>query len=117
MTPEEAWSHIKPNVSSFRVFGSKTYAFLPDAQRKAMEQKSRPLIFVGYCKDVKAYRLFDLDSREVLFWQDVQFDESPPVVHSSPLKTPLAPTTPLSFLDGLMDDEDDDHGDPHLPPP
>ena len=71
MTHEEDWSHVKPNVSSFKVFGSTTYAFVPNAQRKAMEWKSRPLIFVGYYEDVKAYRLFDPDSREVLFWEDV----------------------------------------------
>ena len=46
-------------------------------------------MFVGYCKDVKAYRLFDPDSREVLFQRDVQFDESLPVVTT----LPLAPTS------------------------
>ena len=79
-------------------------------QRKSTEWKSRPLIFVSYCEDVKAYRLFDLDSREVLFQQDVQFDESPLVVHSLPPTPPSSPTTPSSFLDGFTDDEDKDQG-------
>lgn len=39
MTPEEAWSHVKPDVSLFKVFGSIAYAFVLDAQRKAMEHK------------------------------------------------------------------------------
>lgn len=32
-----------------------------------MEQKSQHLIFVGYIKNVKAYSLFDPNSREVYF--------------------------------------------------
>lgn len=40
MTPEEAWSHDKPDVSFFWVFGSEAWAFIPDAQRKSMERKS-----------------------------------------------------------------------------
>lgn len=31
-----------------------------------MERKRRPLIFVGYSEDVKAYRLFDPDSRDLV---------------------------------------------------
>ena len=116
-TPKEAWSHVKPDVSTFRVFGSTTYAFVPDAQRKAMERKSQPLIFVGYCENVKAYRLFDPDSREVLFRRDVQFDESPPAVHSSPPVPSSPSTTPSSLPDGFTDDEDDAHDDPTFPPP
>ena len=66
-TPKEAWTHVKPDVSTFCIFSNEAWAFIPDAQRKAMERKRRPLIFVGYCEDVKSYRLFDSDSREVLF--------------------------------------------------
>ena len=43
-----------------------------------MERKSQPLFFFGYCEDVKAYRLFDFDSREVIFQRDVQNDEHYP---------------------------------------
>ena len=78
LDPKEAWTHVKPDVSKFHIFGSEAWAFIPDAQRKAMERKSQPLIFVVYCEDVKVYKLFDYDSKEVLFWRDVQFDESYP---------------------------------------
>ena len=71
MTPKEAWSHLKPDASSLWVFGSEAWAFVLDAQWEEMEQKSQPLIFVGYYEDAKAYRLFDPNSREVLFRWDV----------------------------------------------
>jgi hypothetical protein len=86
MTPEEAWTHVKPNVSTFRVFGSPTWALIPDEKHKAMEKKSQPLIFVGYCEDMKAYRLFDPISKDVLFQRAVHFDE-----HFNPHRLLLLP--------------------------
>jgi hypothetical protein len=74
-TPEEAWSHVKPDVSTFRVFGSPAWALIPVEKRKAMEKKSQPLIFVGYCEDIKAYRLFEPITKEVFFRRAVRFDE------------------------------------------
>ena len=75
MSPQEAWTHVKPDVSTFCVFGSEAWAFILDAQWKSIERKSQPLIFFGYYEDVKEYKLFDPNSREVLFQRDVQFDE------------------------------------------
>ena len=43
-----------------------------------MEKKSQPLNFVGYYEDVKVYRLFDPDSKDILFRRDVHFDEHYP---------------------------------------
>ena len=40
MTHGEAWTHVKIVVSTFHIFGSEAWAFIPDAQRKAMERKS-----------------------------------------------------------------------------
>ena len=60
--------------------------------------------------------MFDLDSREVLFRWDVQFDESLPTVHILHLESTSLTTTLSSFLVSFPDDEDDALGDPHLPP-
>lgn len=75
ITPEEAWTHVKLDVSFFRVFVSPAWALIPGEKCKAMEKKSQPLIFVGYCEDMKAYRLFDPSLKDVLFRRDVIFDE------------------------------------------
>eukprot|EP00253_Pinus_taeda_P012009 PITA_12009 len=53
ITPEEAWSSIKPNVSHFRIFGSEAWAHIPDEKHKALEPKSEKCTFVGYSEDVK----------------------------------------------------------------
>ena len=75
MTLEEYWSHVKSDVYSFRVFGSVAWALIPNEKRKAMEKKSQPLIVFGYHEDLKAYRLFDHITNDVLFCKDVYFDE------------------------------------------
>ena len=74
-TPQEFWSGHKPNVSHLRVFGSLAYAHVPDQQRRKLEDKSRKLIFVGYCDKSKAYRLYDPVEDKVTISRDVQFDE------------------------------------------
>ena len=83
MTQEEYWTHVKPNVSFFKVFGSLAWALIPGEKCKAMEKKSQPLIFANHCEDMKAYRLFDPSSKDVLFRRDVQFDE-----HFKPISSP-----------------------------
>jgi hypothetical protein len=57
LTLEEAWTKIKPDLSHFLVFGSITWAHIPDEKRKALQPKSEKCIFVGYFEDVKGYRL------------------------------------------------------------
>ena len=82
-----------------------------------MEKKSQPLIFVGYCEDVKAYRLFDPNSIDVLFRQDVQFDERyPPMDPPSPSSSSLSSTSSTLLQDYASSKEYLDI-DPPLPPP
>ena len=57
ITPEEAWSKIKPDVSHFRVFGSEACAHIPDEKWKALQPKSEKCIFFAYSENVKGYRL------------------------------------------------------------
>ena len=76
MTPEEASSHVKPIVSTFRIFGSVAWALIQNEKHKALEKKIQPLIFVGYCEDMKAYRLFYPITKAILFHRVVRFDEN-----------------------------------------
>ena len=75
-TPYEAWTGEKPNVSHFRVFGCAAYAHIPSDKHRKLDSKSRKSVFLGYGKEVKSYRLFDLQKSKVYLSQDVIFDES-----------------------------------------
>ena len=57
VTPEEASSKIKPDVSHFRVFGCEAWAHIPNEKWKGLEPKSEKCIFVGYSQYLKGYRL------------------------------------------------------------
>nr|KYP66838.1 Retrovirus-related Pol polyprotein from transposon TNT 1-94 [Cajanus cajan] len=75
MVPEEAWSGSKPSVKHFRIFGSLCYRHVPDQRRKKLDDKSEPMIFVGY-NSTGSYKLYNPKTKQVLFSRDVYFDES-----------------------------------------
>jgi transposase InsO family protein len=70
ITPEEAWTKIKPDVSHFRVFGSITWAHIPDEKRKTLQPKSEKCIFVGYCENVKGYIRLQPHCNEIILIRD-----------------------------------------------
>jgi hypothetical protein len=76
ITPEEAWTKIKPDVSDFHVFGSITWDHIPDEKRKALHPKSEKCTFVGYYEDGKGYRLLQPHCNEIIIRRDVKFDEN-----------------------------------------
>ncbi|MCO5609434.1 hypothetical protein L7F22_063660 [Adiantum nelumboides] len=48
LTPEEAYSGIKPNVSTLKVFGCVAYMHIPDEKRRKLDVKSERCVFTGY---------------------------------------------------------------------
>lgn len=58
MTPEEAWSGVKPYVEHLRVFGCITHAHVPDARRTKLQNKSRSCVLFGMSAESKGYMLY-----------------------------------------------------------
>jgi transposase InsO family protein len=50
LTPEEAWSGNKPDISAFRIFGSRAYVHIPDKHRSKLAAKS-PLHLHWLCQE------------------------------------------------------------------
>ena len=50
MTPFQAWSGHRPDVTHFRIFGSKAWARISTEKRKDLQPQSRECIFVGFYK-------------------------------------------------------------------
>lgn len=71
-----------------------------------MDKKSKPLIFVGYCEDINAYRLVDPATHDVFFHTHIQFDEH---LHPHHSLSSLSPCSSSSLLVSPMVDmiEDD----------
>ena len=75
MTPEEAWSGNKPDVSHLRVFGSKAFVHVPDNQRSKLGAKSLVCTFLGQAPNLKVFRLIHKPTRTFFESRDVIFDE------------------------------------------
>ena len=48
MTPFKSWSGHKPDVTHFRIFGSRACTRIPTEKRKALQPQSQECLFVGY---------------------------------------------------------------------
>ena len=77
MTPFKAWSGHKPDVTHFRIFGSKAWARIPTEKRKDFQPQRQECIFVGYSKDSKGYKLINLSTNKSFIERSVQFQEEP----------------------------------------
>ncbi|KAL4353579.1 hypothetical protein GQ457_06G019510 [Hibiscus cannabinus] len=75
-TPYEAWHKRKPNVSHLRIFGCVAYALVNSHTCKKLDKKSEKCIFIGYCTQSKAYRLYNPCSGKFSNRRDVVFDEN-----------------------------------------
>jgi hypothetical protein len=66
----------KPNVSYFRVFGSKCYILVKKGRHSKFAPKAVEGFLLGYESNTKAYRVFNKSSGLVEFSSDVVFDET-----------------------------------------
>ena len=70
-TPYELLKSKKPNISYFKVFGSKCFILNTKDNIEIFDAKSNDEIFLGYSSSSKAYRVFlqkDYGSRRVHPW-------------------------------------------------
>ena len=70
LTPEEAWSGLKPSVKHFKVFGSLCYRHMPEQNRRKLDLRAQTMILVGY-HSIGAYKLFDPLSKKIVISNDV----------------------------------------------
>lgn len=75
ITPEEAWSEKKPDLTQLRVF-CKALAYVFKEKCKKWDKKARDCVFVGYCTDSPSYRLMDPVTRTIFKNRDVVFYET-----------------------------------------
>jgi len=75
MTPKEAWSRRKLNVSHLKVFGSIGYVHEDDQVRTKLDGKSKKMIFVGYNQKSKGYKLYNPNEGKMVISKDVEFNE------------------------------------------
>ncbi|WVZ84662.1 hypothetical protein U9M48_031667 [Paspalum notatum var. saurae] len=75
-TPFEAWHGRKPDVAHLRTFGCIGHVKVTRPNLAKLEDRSKPMVFLGYEAGSKAYRLYDPVERRVHVSRDVVFDEA-----------------------------------------
>jgi hypothetical protein len=55
ITPEEAFTKVKPEIGHFRIFGCPVYLHVPKEKGSKLEPSGRKGTFVGYSESSKAY--------------------------------------------------------------
>jgi transposase InsO family protein len=75
-TPFEVLYGYKLEVGNLKIFGSKAFAHIPKDERRKLDTKSVKCIFIGYCDDHKAYKLFDISTHKLIARRDVIFHEN-----------------------------------------
>jgi hypothetical protein len=75
-TSYELLTSNKPNVSYFRVFGSKCYILVKKGRNSKFAPKAVEGFLLGYDSNTKAYRVFNKSSGLVEVSSDVVFDET-----------------------------------------
>ena len=58
-TPHEKWTGIKPSVDHMRTFGSIFHVKNTKGHLSKLEDRSQPMLFIGYERGTKAYKCFD----------------------------------------------------------
>ncbi|KAK2407959.1 putative mitochondrial protein [Trifolium repens] len=75
ITPQEAWSNVRPSVDHFKNFGCVAYVHVPNEKRIKLDDKSVKSVFIGVSEESKAYRLYNPITEKIIISRDVLFDE------------------------------------------
>lgn len=74
-TPMELWNSKKPSVRHLKPFGCLAYYKVHNNKRHKLEAKAKRGVFIGYSRERKAYRIFDMEEGKMYETSDVIFDE------------------------------------------
>jgi hypothetical protein len=74
-TPHEVWSGKKPSLQHLRVFGCDAYVHVPKENRSKLDNKAGKCIFIGYKDGVKGYKLWNPETKKIVYIRDVVFRE------------------------------------------
>ena len=69
-TPYEIVHRFKPSVKHMRVFECRTYVLTPQEKRLKWDAKTRAGVFMGYEEVSKAYRVYGIETGQVVISRD-----------------------------------------------
>jgi hypothetical protein len=103
-TPQQIWNGKKPSLTHLKVFGCDAYVHVPKENRSKLDKNVEKCIFVGYKDGLKGYKLWNPETKKVVYSRDVVFREMKDVVKQEVLPSKEKPNK-IEF--DLKDDESD----------
>jgi hypothetical protein len=118
-TPQEVWTSKKTSLTNLKVFGCEACVHVPKENRSKIDKKVEKCIFSKYKYGLKDYKLWNLETKMVVYNRDVVFGEMKDIVKQEALPSKEEPEK-IEF--DLKDDESDsieeqksEEEDPHTP--
>ena len=118
-TPHEVWNGKKPSLEHLRVFGCDAYVHVPKENMSKLDKKAKQFIFIGYKDGLKGYKIWNPETKKVVYSRDVLFREMKDFVKQEVLPSNEEPEK-IEF--DLKDDESNstnehefEEEDPHTP--
>lgn len=77
MTPHEAWTSVKPDLSHLRIYGCEAYVHVDNERRKKLDPKAIRCRFIGYGVETKGYLFVPWDNNlgRVIESRNAKFNE------------------------------------------
>jgi len=73
--PEEIWQGEYVDYSTLQIFCYLSYSLVDSQKRNKLESKSKKCIVIGFTKEIKGFRLWNLEKMNAFISRDVVFDE------------------------------------------
>jgi hypothetical protein len=77
-TPFEAWCGKKPQLGHVRIFGCRANVRVAKPHLKKLDDRSKPMVYLGVEDGSKAHRLYDPQTKRIAVSRDVVFEEAIP---------------------------------------
>jgi hypothetical protein len=103
-TPQEVWTGKEPSLTHIKVFGCDACVHVPKENRSKLDKKAEKCIFIGYKYGLKGYKIWNPETKKVVYSRDVVFREMKDVVKQEVLPSKEEPEN-IEF--DLKDDEVD----------
>jgi hypothetical protein len=121
-TPHEVWSAKKPSLQHLRVFGCDSYVHVPKENGSKLDKNDEKCIFIGYKDGVKGYKLWNPETKKIVYSRDVVFREVKDVSKQEFLPTQDKPEKIELELDDAKsksseeeEAEEEEKEEPHTP--
>ncbi|KAL0320005.1 UNVERIFIED_CONTAM: Copia protein [Sesamum radiatum] len=104
-TPYELLHKQPPSYDNLRVFGCLCFATLTKPHKDKFGKRALRCVFLGYCTDHKGFKVYDLDTKQLLISRDVIFHEQHFPFNSTSLPSSFT-DIPLPIIPLTTDNDD-----------